>query len=127
MAYHGLGQAAISAPSIPNLHCSLTWAYCQLSCYTQSNIHGLQVSDMTCCDCAVLHTLALMGLLDGKLKFRPMTMPDRFIKHGGQNDQMAEAGLTSSHVAATALTLLGRQKDPFQVMSPNQTTNVLTR
>ena len=82
---------------------------------------------MTCYDCAVLHTLALMGLLDGKLKFRPMTMPDRFIEHGGQNDQMAEAGLTSSHVAATALTLLGRQKDSFQVMSPNQTTNVLTR
>ena len=61
--------------------------------------------------CAVMHNLALEGLLDGGLKFRPMTLPDRFIEHGGQADQLAEAGLSASHIAATALTLLGRRKD----------------
>lgn len=33
---------------------------------------------------AVLHNLALEGLLDGGLKLRPMTLPDRFIDHGSQ-------------------------------------------
>lgn len=60
---------------------------------------------------AVLQFLALEGLLDGGVKVRPMTLPDRFIEHGGQNDQLAEAGLTASHIAATAARLLGRSKD----------------
>ncbi|KAK9796686.1 hypothetical protein WJX73_009993 [Symbiochloris irregularis] len=59
----------------------------------------------------VLQFLALEGLLDGGVKVRPMTLPDRFIEHGGQNDQLAEAGLTASHIAATAARLLGRSKD----------------
>ena len=84
-------------------------------------------ADLWCSYAAVLHTLALTGLLDGKLKFRPMTLPDRFIEHGSQSDQMAEAGLTAGHIAATSLTLLGRQKDSFQVMSPNQSPQILTR
>ena len=60
---------------------------------------------------AVMQFMALEGLLDGKVKVRPMTLPDRFIEHGSQGDQMAEAGLTASHVAATAASVLGRSKD----------------
>jgi hypothetical protein len=51
---------------------------------------------MTCC----LHA----GLLDsGRLRFRPMTLPDRFIEHGDYRDQLAEAGLTSGQIAGTVL------------------------
>lgn len=32
----------------------------------------------------VMQFLALEGLLDGNLKFRPMTLPDRYIEHGTQ-------------------------------------------
>ncbi len=51
------------------------------------------------------------GLLDGGLKFRPMTLPDRYIEHGDYRDQLAMAGLTAQHIASTALTTLGRAKD----------------
>ncbi|KAK9828329.1 hypothetical protein WJX74_009102 [Apatococcus lobatus] len=75
----------------------------------------------------VLHALALQGLLDSKLKFRPMILPDRFIEHGSSGDQMAEAGLTASHIAATCLTLLGRQRESLQIIAPLQPPHVLTR
>ncbi len=60
--------------------------------------------------------LLLEGLLDGGLKLRPMTLPDRFIEHGSQGDQLAEAGLTPAHIAATALTTLGRRQDSVAVL-----------
>ena len=59
----------------------------------------------------VMQFLALDGLLDGGLKFRPMTLPDRFIEHGDYKNQLAEAGLTAGHIAGTALSVLGRQKE----------------
>lgn len=59
----------------------------------------------------VMQFLALEGLLDGGLRFRPMTLPDRYIDHGDYRDQLAMAGLTASHIASTALTTLGRAKD----------------
>ncbi|EFJ41925.1 hypothetical protein VOLCADRAFT_107482 [Volvox carteri f. nagariensis] len=59
----------------------------------------------------VMQFLALEGLLDGGLKFRPMTLPDRYIEHGDYRDQLAMAGLTAQHIASTALTTLGRAKD----------------
>ncbi|KAG7669017.1 hypothetical protein Ndes2526B_g00737 [Nannochloris sp. 'desiccata'] len=65
----------------------------------------------------VMQFLALEGLLDGNLKFRPMTLPDRYIEHGTQAEQLAEAGLTASHIAATAMTLLGQKKDMQAVLS----------
>jgi 1-deoxy-D-xylulose-5-phosphate synthase len=40
-----------------------------------------------------------------------MTLPDRFIEHGDYKDQLSDAGLTSSHIASTALTLLGKSKE----------------
>lgn len=55
--------------------------------------------------------MALEGLLDGNIKLRPMTLPDRFIEHGGQGDQLAEAGLTAAHIAATAASVMGRSKE----------------
>ena len=72
----------------------------------------------------MLHNLALEGLLDGGLKLRPMTLPDRFIEHGSQADQLAEAGLSASHIAATALTLLGRKKDSVALLQNGWTTRV---
>jgi 1-deoxy-D-xylulose-5-phosphate synthase len=59
----------------------------------------------------VMQFLALEGLLDGNLKFRPMTLPDRYIEHGTQAEQLAEAGLTAKHIAATALTVLGKKRE----------------
>lgn len=64
----------------------------------------------------VMQFLALEGLLDGGLKFRPMTLPDRYIEHGTQAQQLAEAGITASHIAATALTTLGMKKEALMTM-----------
>ena len=60
--------------------------------------------------------LAWSGLLDGNagagrargLKFRPMTLPDRFIDHDTQAKQLAEAGLTHKHIVAAVMSALGR-------------------
>ncbi|QEO17882.1 1-deoxy-D-xylulose-5-phosphate synthase [Acetobacter vaccinii] len=54
----------------------------------------------------VCHHLARTGLLDS-VRFRPMTLPDRFIDHNTQNAQYDEAGLSASHIVATALNALG--------------------
>lgn len=52
----------------------------------------------------VLHFLALDGLLDsGALKVRPLVIPDIYIEHGTQAEQLEEAGLTAKQIAATAL------------------------
>jgi 1-deoxy-D-xylulose-5-phosphate synthase len=55
----------------------------------------------------VAQHLALAGRFDKGLKFRPMTLPDRFIDHGKPADQLAEAGLDAAAIAATALSALG--------------------
>lgn len=59
----------------------------------------------------VLSFLALEGLLDGNLKVRSMTLPDQFIEQGAYPDQLVKAGLTASHIAGTALKLLGKPKE----------------
>nr|ACJ67020.1 1-deoxy-D-xylulose 5-phosphate synthase type II [Pinus taeda] len=59
----------------------------------------------------VSHFLALNGLLDGKLKWRAMVLPDRYIDHGAPKDQIEEAGLTPEHIAATIMSLLGKPHD----------------
>ncbi|MCX7380883.1 MAG: 1-deoxy-D-xylulose-5-phosphate synthase [Alphaproteobacteria bacterium] len=56
---------------------------------------------------AVMHHLAWKGLLDHGLKFRPMTLPDRFIDHDSPAKQMIEAGLSAKDIAATVLSALG--------------------
>jgi len=51
----------------------------------------------------VAQHLALAGLLDGGLKFRPMTLPDRLIDHNTQPAQIDEAGLSPRHIVQMAL------------------------
>lgn len=41
----------------------------------------------------------------GLVQWRAMTLPDRYINHGSQTDQIEVAGLSSKHIAATALSL----------------------
>ncbi|GAB2221441.1 hypothetical protein Droror1_Dr00012619 [Drosera rotundifolia] len=64
----------------------------------------------------VAQFMALDGLLDGNLKWRPMVLPDRYIDHGSPNDQLAEAGLTASHIAATVLNIIGKNREAFELM-----------
>lgn len=59
----------------------------------------------------VSHFLALNGLLDGNLKWRAMTLPDRYIDHGDHANQIEEAGLSPMHIAATVLSLIGESKE----------------
>ncbi|TQD97078.1 hypothetical protein C1H46_017315 [Malus baccata] len=62
----------------------------------------------------VSHFLSLSGILDGPLKLRAMVLPDRYIDHGALQDQLEEAGLSSRHISATVLFLLGRPKEALQ-------------
>jgi 1-deoxy-D-xylulose-5-phosphate synthase len=59
---------------------------------------------------AVLHHLAWNGLLDGRLKVRPMVLPDLFIDHDSQAKQLAEAKLTAKDIVSTALGAMGVSK-----------------
>jgi len=51
--------------------------------------------------------LASNGLLDGKVRFRPLMIPDRFDEHSSQADMYAAAGLDRAGIVQTALTALG--------------------
>ena len=55
----------------------------------------------------VMRHLAWRGLLDGGLKFRPMTLPDRLIDHDSQPRQYDAAGLNAAHIAGAVLAALG--------------------
>ena len=59
----------------------------------------------------VMTELANSGLLDGGLKFRPMTLPDIFIDHDTPARQYEQAGLTASGIVATVLCALGREEE----------------
>ncbi|KAI4345506.1 hypothetical protein L6164_012622 [Bauhinia variegata] len=65
----------------------------------------------------VAQFMALDGLLDGKLKWRPMVLPDTYIDHGAPADQLAMAGLTPSHIAATVFNILGQTREALQVIA----------
>ncbi|MCK0167670.1 1-deoxy-D-xylulose-5-phosphate synthase [Jannaschia sp. S6380] len=56
---------------------------------------------------AVLHYLANEGLLDGRCAIRCMTLPDRFIEQAAPAAMYADAGLTATDIAATALEAAG--------------------
>ena len=51
--------------------------------------------------------LARNGLLDGKLKFRPLMIPDTFTEQASQADMYAAAGLDRAGIVATVLATLG--------------------
>ncbi|KAJ8766422.1 hypothetical protein K2173_022481 [Erythroxylum novogranatense] len=65
----------------------------------------------------VAHFLALDGLLDGKLKWRPLVLPDMYIDHGSPADQTMQAGLTPSHIAATVFNILGQKREALQILT----------
>ena len=46
-------------------------------------------------------------MLDGKLKFRPLMIPDTFVEQASQTDMYAEAGLDRAGIVAAALRALG--------------------
>jgi 1-deoxy-D-xylulose-5-phosphate synthase len=58
----------------------------------------------------VMQHLAWRGLLDGRLKIRPMTLPDRLIDHDSQPKQYEAAGLNASQIVATVLGALDRSE-----------------
>ncbi|KAG5554905.1 hypothetical protein RHGRI_012458 [Rhododendron griersonianum] len=51
------------------------------------------------------------------LQWRPLVLPDRYIEHGSPADQLAEAGLTPSHIAATVFNMLGQTREALELMS----------
>jgi 1-deoxy-D-xylulose-5-phosphate synthase len=51
--------------------------------------------------------LAREGLLDGKLKFRPLMLPDWPVEQASQSEMYAEAGLDCDGIAAAVLGALG--------------------
>lgn len=65
----------------------------------------------------VVQFMALDGLLDGNIKWRPIVLPDRYIDHGSPADQLVEAGLTPSHIAATVFNILGQTREALEIMS----------
>ncbi|MEP7241995.1 MAG: transketolase C-terminal domain-containing protein, partial [Devosia sp.] len=52
--------------------------------------------------------LAENGLLDGKLRFRPLMIPDSFAEQASQSDLYAAAGLDRAGIVRTVLATLGR-------------------
>jgi 1-deoxy-D-xylulose-5-phosphate synthase len=58
----------------------------------------------------VLQFLALSGALDGGLKVRPLTLPDRFLEHSTPEGQYAEAGLDTAGIVGTVLAALGQTR-----------------
>ncbi|KAK3002337.1 hypothetical protein RJ639_021512 [Escallonia herrerae] len=65
----------------------------------------------------VAQFMALDGLLDGNMKWRPLVLPDLYIDHGSPADQLAHAGLTPSHIAATVFNILGQTREALEIMS----------
>ncbi|CAA3012046.1 probable 1-deoxy-D-xylulose-5-phosphate synthase, chloroplastic [Olea europaea subsp. europaea] len=65
----------------------------------------------------VAQFMALDGLLDGNLKWRPVVLADRYIDHGSPADQLMEAGLTPSHIAATVFNIIGKAREALEIMS----------
>jgi Deoxyxylulose-5-phosphate synthase len=59
----------------------------------------------------VMQFMALDGLLENGLKFRPMTLPDVYIDQDKPELQYDQAGLNAKHIVAMALGALGRTKE----------------
>ncbi|XP_019103606.2 probable 1-deoxy-D-xylulose-5-phosphate synthase, chloroplastic isoform X2 [Beta vulgaris subsp. vulgaris] len=64
----------------------------------------------------VAQFIALDGKLDGRVKWRPMVLPDTYIEHASPNEQLTHAGLSGHHIAATVLSLLGRTREALLLM-----------
>lgn len=54
------------------------------------------------------------------VQWRPVVLPDKYIDHGSPADQLVEAGLTPSHIAATVFNILGQAREALAIMTvPN--------
>jgi len=62
--------------------------------------------------------LARNGLLDGKLRFRPLMIPDVFTEQASVNDMYAAAGLDRAGIVATVLGTLGIDSDAQRLARP---------
>ena len=62
----------------------------------------------------VLHFLSEEGLMDGGLKVRSMTLPDRYIDQASPEDMYAAAGLKAGDMVALARALLGIETESIQ-------------
>ncbi len=67
---------------------------------------------------AILQHLAQRGLLDGGVRVRSMTLPDRFIDHNAPATQIIEAGLGVNDIVATAMGALGKDASKPTLMVP---------
>jgi 1-deoxy-D-xylulose-5-phosphate synthase len=65
---------------------------------------------------AVMQHLAWRGLLDGGLKFRPMTLPDRFIDHDSHPKQIAAAGLAARDIVHAAVNAIGGMREALKAV-----------
>jgi 1-deoxy-D-xylulose-5-phosphate synthase len=64
--------------------------------------------------------LARSGLLDGRLRFRPLMIPDLFTEQAGINDMYAQAGLDRAGIVATVLTTMGIATDARSAVVPSR-------
>ncbi|KAM0043748.1 putative 1-deoxy-D-xylulose-5-phosphate synthase [Helianthus debilis subsp. tardiflorus] len=64
----------------------------------------------------VAQFITLDGKLDGSIKWRPIVLPDNYVEQASPMEQLALAGLTGHHIAATALNLLGRTREALLLM-----------
>ena len=55
----------------------------------------------------VAQFLAMQGIFDAGLKFRPLVMPDTFMDQDSPRRQVELAGLTAPDIAASAMAALG--------------------
>ncbi|ONK80971.1 uncharacterized protein A4U43_C01F23840 [Asparagus officinalis] len=60
--------------------------------------------------------MSLDGLLDGRIKWRPIVLPDNYVEHASLKEQLEMAGLSGYHIAATALNLLGRNREALLLL-----------
>ena len=67
---------------------------------------------------AILQHLAARGLLDGGVRVRSMTLPDRFIDHGTPAGQIIEAGLGAKDIVATVMKALGQDAAKPTIVVP---------
>ena len=67
---------------------------------------------------AILQHLAGRGLLDGGVRVRSMTLPDRFIDHNTPAGQIIEAGLSAKDIVATVMGALGKDEAKATLLVP---------
>ena len=65
----------------------------------------------------VLQFLALDGLLDRNLKVRPLTLLTGRSSMAHTPSRLKRLALSSSHIASTALSLMGQKAESLQVLS----------